>query len=129
MNAFMLKLKNEEHKSKKGITLQPKPVDIILVLLVLWLVIPYLLHKTDPTTGYVDQSIWLLIVLGLLSFMSIAVLSWWLLRWFLIRTDLPAIDTILSQFKNLEPWQQLGFYWASYVLLLLAASCCLIAIC
>lgn len=39
------------------------------------------------------------------------------------------VQNIHSQFNTLMLWQQLSFYWASFGLLLLAASICLAAIC
>ncbi|SEA43907.1 hypothetical protein [Pedobacter hartonius] len=102
---------------------------VFLLLLFIWCFAPSWLRLADRTTGSVDQSIWLLILLSLLSFLLIAALVWWLLQRSWARLKLPSIGLIVSHFKSLTPWQQLGFYWASYALLLLAALGCLMALC
>ncbi|MNY70658.1 hypothetical protein D3C86_2088380 [compost metagenome] len=43
------------------------------------------------------------------------------MRQFWISMGLPALGNMVSQYKELTVWQQLGFYWASFALLLLAA--------
>jgi hypothetical protein len=109
-----------------------KNIDAWLIfgsLMLLWFIAPHWLSHIDETSGSIDQSIWLLIVLGLICFLGITAISWWLLHHFWISLGLPQLNSMALQFKRLELWQQLGFYWASFALLLLAALMSLIAIC
>ncbi len=98
-------------------------------LLLLWLLMPRLISQFDPRAGAVDPSIWLLILLSLLAFLLLAALCWWLLYGFWLRLGLPGMDMMVLQFNSLELWQQLGFYWLSFALLLLGSTLCLMAIC
>ncbi|MBB6503017.1 hypothetical protein [Pedobacter cryoconitis] len=102
---------------------------LFIGLLMVWCFAPLWLHKIDETAGNIDQSIWLLVILSLISFMLITGLCWWLLQKFWLAAGLPSFRTMVSQFNTLSLWQQLGFYWASFALLLLVASVCLSAIC
>jgi hypothetical protein len=102
---------------------------LFLFLLFVWCFAPPLLRGIDETAGNIDQSIWLLILLSLISFLLVAGLCWWLLQRFWSMSGLPSFTKMVSQFNNLALWQQLSFYWASFALLLLAASVCLSAIC
>jgi hypothetical protein len=104
-------------------------VVVFFLLLVLWFYGPLLLHRIDGTAGSVDQGIWLLIILSLISFMLITALCWWLLQRFWLMTGLPPLRKLVLRFNTLLLWQQLGFYWLSFVSLLLAAMASLIAIC
>lgn len=106
-----------------------EPGMIFAVLLLIWCFAPRFLNLFDERVGSIDQSIWLLILLSMISFLLITALSWWLLQWFWLLMKLPALTFMVSQFNFLPSWQQLGFYWVSFALLLLAASACLIAIC
>jgi hypothetical protein len=98
-------------------------------LLLLWLLMPGAIRQFDPASGGIDPAIWLLILLSLLAFCMLAVWSWWLLHRFWSALGLPRIEVMVLQFKSLELWQQLGFYWLSFALLLLVSVMCLAAIC
>jgi len=98
-------------------------------LLMLWLLMPGAIRQFDPASGGVDPAIWLLILLSLLAFFMLAAWCWWLLHRFWESLGLPRIELMVLQFKSLELWQQLGFYWLSFALLLLASVMCLAAIC
>ena len=87
------------------------------ILMALWLVMPKMIRFYDQTGG------------SLISFMMVAALSWWLLNRFWVSLGLPALGTMVLQFNTLTLWQQLGFFWLSFALLLLAAVLCLIGIC
>jgi hypothetical protein len=102
---------------------------VFLLLLVTWFFAPGWLRHIDGTTGSVDQSIWLLIVLGLITFMLVTALCWWLLQRFWLMSGLPPIGTMVLQFNTLQLWQQLGLYLLSFAILLLAALGSLMAIC
>jgi hypothetical protein len=102
---------------------------VFLLLLVTWFFAPGWLRHIDGTAGSVDQSIWLLIVLGLITFMLVTALCWWLLQRFWLMSGLPPIGTMVLQFNTLQLWQQLGSYLLSFAMLLLAALGSLMAIC
>ncbi|MHA4896274.1 hypothetical protein ACXZ1K_16090 [Pedobacter sp. PWIIR3] len=98
----------------------------------LWLLlhnIPWANFSIDPTAGYIDPTIWMLILISLLCVPILVGISALLLTqlWKLI--GLPAPTNIVSQFNALPSWQKLKFLFASYALLLLAGIGCLIAIC
>ncbi|TKC59231.1 DUF4175 domain-containing protein [Pedobacter hiemivivus] len=97
------------------------------LLLLLWLALPKLMGF-DETTGYIDPTIWLLIVLALITFLVLLATCWWLLQRFWMALGLPGLGLMVSQFKFLELWQQLGFYFACFALLLLAGVGCLAAV-
>lgn len=93
----------------------------------------YLFHllilKLDPVAGYVDPSIWLLILISLICFKAVLFLSFWILKAAWSSLGLPALSNMVLHFKRLTLCQQFGFYYASFALLLLAGVGCLIAIC
>lgn len=102
---------------------------LIGLLLLLWALLQYWLRRADPALGYIDPNIWLLLLLSMICFLLITGLCWWLLTQFWLRLDLPDIGSMVVQFKKMEAWKQLGFYWVSLGLLLCAAIGCLNAIC
>lgn len=102
---------------------------IFVLISLLWPLGQYLMIRQDATAGYLDPGILLLILVALIAFFIVVGLSVWLLQRVWWALDLPQLSTMVLQFKSLELWQQLGFYWASFALLLLAAVGCLIAIC
>lgn len=106
-----------------------QPLLLFLFLLLLWGSSHLWLHRIDETAAGVDQSIWLLIILSLSTFLLLSALCWWLLQRFWLSAGLPPLKIMVSQFDTLSLWQQLGFYLASFSLLLVAASVCLNAIC
>jgi len=133
MNIKFIKVHDAEHR---GITpteryrfIIPEPILLFVVLLLLWTVAPVLLQRIDQTAGSVDQSIWLLVILSMISFLLLVALSWWLLHHFWTVLGLPNLSYLVSQFKTLALCQQLSFLWGSFALLLLAAMGCLVAIC
>lgn len=101
---------------------------LLLILMLIWPVAQFVVTSTDPTIGFIDPNIWLLLLLGLICFMVVTGLCWWFLQRFWMSLGLPAIGNMVLQFKELSVWQQLGFYWASFVALLLAAVGVLTAI-
>ncbi|MBB5438532.1 hypothetical protein HDC92_002208 [Pedobacter sp. AK017] len=98
-----------------------RPYVLLGALLLTWPLLQHWLIAGNPANGFVDASIWLLILLSLICFMTITGLCWWLLHRFWMCLGLPVLDNMVVQFKKMESWQQLGFYWASFGLLLLAA--------
>ncbi len=102
---------------------------LFVILLLLWPLVQRLVLSVDRSAGYVDPSIAVLIVIGLICFVGMILLSWWLLNRFWLVLGLPALGGMVLQFDSLLLWQQLGFYFASFALLLLAGVGCLVAIC
>jgi hypothetical protein len=94
---------------------------LLMSLLLVWSLGPSLLQWFDATAGSVDQSIWLLVVLGLITFLIIINLSWWLFKYSWQLVGLPPIHSIVSLYNLLSPWQQLSFLLGSFALVLLAA--------
>lgn len=91
------------------------------LLLLLWPLLQRQVNQADETVGYLDPNIWLLILLSLISFMIVTGLCWWLVHRFWTNLGLPELGNMVLQYQNLPSWQQLGFYWLSFVSLLLAA--------
>jgi hypothetical protein len=102
---------------------------LFIALVLLWFLFPRMIQYNDPTAGVIDQSIWLLVLASVISFLFIIGICWWLLKHFWMSLDLPSLQHLFSHFKSMELWQQLGFLWASFALLLLAALGSLMAIC
>ena len=98
------------------------------LLILFWFIAPKLIQMNDSTAGSIDPSIWLLILLALICFLMLLALCWWLLKHFWKALNLPAFGLMVSQFKFLELWTQLGFYFACFALLLLAGVACLAAV-
>ncbi|WP_285008604.1 hypothetical protein [Pedobacter faecalis] len=97
-------------------------------LLLLWGLSPNMIQLLDHTAGLIDQSIWMLVLLAVISFLMMTGLAWWLLQRFWTAMKLPARSRMFAQFNTLELWQQLSFYFASFALLLLAATGALVAV-
>ena len=102
-----------------------KPFLVLIILVLSWPLIQMLLISNDQTTGYVDPSIIILIVLSLMCFIGMVGLCGWLFKKAIKSIGLPIIDNMVSQFNTMEIWQQVSFYYASYALLLLAGVGCL----
>ena len=103
---------------------RPKKYTGILLfglLLLLWPFFQRMMMWSDPTIGFVDPNIWLLLLMSLITFLGITGLCWWLLQQFWTSMGLPGPGIMVLQFKALSLWEQLRFYLASFALLLLAA--------
>ncbi|TCC99436.1 hypothetical protein [Pedobacter hiemivivus] len=96
--------------------------------LLLWPLLQRVIMNWDPMMGVIDPNIWLLILISLICFLIVTGLCWWLLQSFWMALGLPLLTEMVLSFKKLALWQQLGFYWASFALLLLAAVGVLTAI-
>lgn len=101
----------------------------LAALLLIWAFLQRWMIAADPTIGYIDPSIWLLVLLSVIFFFMVTGLCWWLLQRSWVALGLPAIGYMVLQFKQLEVWQQLGFYWLVFASLLFAAVGVLAAIC
>ncbi|WP_316746918.1 hypothetical protein [Pedobacter gandavensis] len=106
-----------------------EPAGIFMLLMFLWTFGPIVLRGMDDTTGTIDQSIWLLVLLSIISFLLLTGLAWWILNQAWMAIGLPAISLMVLQFNTLLLWQQVRLFLASFGLLLLAATGCLIALC
>jgi hypothetical protein len=106
-----------------------QPALLLLFLLSIWFSAQIWMRSIDPLSAITDQSIWLMVILSMVVFLLILALCMWLLDQVLLKTGLPSLLTMLSQFKTMMLWQQLAFYLSFFALLLMAASACLIAIC
>ncbi|MNL31880.1 hypothetical protein D3C87_1536950 [compost metagenome] len=101
---------------------------LLAIGLLLWFTAPKLMRFADQTTGTIDQSIWLLVLLAVISFMLMVGLCWWLLKRAWISLGLPELRVLIMDFKQMELWQQLSFWLASFALLLLAGIGALVAV-
>lgn len=99
------------------------------LLLLLWISGNHWMQILYPLSGSLDQNIWLLIILSMICFLMIIAVCWWLLQRFWLSMGLPACAHLVSQFKSLELWQQLGFFLFCFALLLFTAVGSLVAIC
>ncbi|WP_449440011.1 hypothetical protein [Pedobacter steynii] len=103
---------------------------LLTILALLWPFAQQMVFNSDETAGYIDPgSMVQLLLMSLITFIVIVVLSGWLLKRFLAAQNLPGMGIMVLQFRKLELWQQLGFYWASFALLLLAAAMSVMAVC
>lgn len=123
----MKTLKMTDHLQQlevSAVIARPKKYPAILLfglLLLLWPFAQQLVMRSDPTIGFVDPNIWLLLLMSLITFLGITGLCWWLLQQFWTSMGLPGPGMMVLQFTALTLWEQLRFYWASFALLLLAA--------
>ena len=103
---------------------------LLTIMVLLWPFAQQMVFSFDETAGYINPgSMALLVLISLITFIVIIVLSGWLLQRFLAAQNLPGMGVMVLQFRKLELWQQLGFYWASFALLLLAAAMSVMAVC
>ncbi|WP_285060201.1 hypothetical protein [Pedobacter ginsengisoli] len=99
------------------------------LLLLLWPLMQRAVRFNDATVGYIDPNIWLLILLSFIVFLMMVGVVWWLLQRYWVIFGLPTARNMVSQFNGLELWQQLGYFYLWFALLLMAGVGCLIAIC
>lgn len=100
----------------------------VLSLVLFWQMLPLLLQGDDSAAGLVDGGIWQLLLFGIIAFFSLLVITAMLFKWLLALLALPTINTMVSQFKNLQLWQQFVLYWALFALLFLGGLLSLMAI-
>ena len=105
-----------------------KVVVLFVILVLLWPMVQQLLFRFDVTSGYVDLSILVLVVISLICFLGLIGLCWWLFNRFLLVFELPGFGSLVLRFNELELWVQLGFYFGVYALLLLAGVGCFVAV-
>ena len=91
-----------------------------VILILSWITVQRVIQSGDVSVGVIDPSIWMLVLLSLICFVAVTGISFWILKRFVVVMGLPTVGNLIVQFKTLELWQQLSFYWASFALLLLA---------
>lgn len=101
---------------------------LTVILLLLWPFAQGMVTNGDERIGVIDPNIWMLMMLSVIYFMVVTALCWWVLQRFWLSLGLPGLGIMVLQFKALESWQQLSFYWASFALLLLTMQGVLTAI-
>ncbi|MDR6783759.1 type VI protein secretion system component VasK [Pedobacter africanus] len=100
---------------------------LMLVLLLLWGLVTHWFSSPEFSAG-INQSVPIMIVIALITFLILLYLCYWLLERFWQRTGLPGIEIMVLQFKKLNGWVQLGFYWLCFALLILAGLGCLVVV-
>lgn len=100
---------------------------LVLVLMLLWAAVTHLMSSPEMSSG-INQSVPIMIVISLITFLVLLYVSWWLLERFWQRVGLPEIGSIVLQYKEMNTWHQLGFYFLSFALLVLIALGCLAAV-
>ncbi|HEX8609182.1 MAG TPA: hypothetical protein VF679_11135 [Pedobacter sp.] len=107
--------------SNEGFTWRGMEKYLVGIILILsWITVQRVLQSGDVSIAVIDPSIWLLVLLSLICFVTVTGISFWILKRFAVVMGLPTVGNLIVQFNSLELWQQLGFYWASFALLLLA---------
>ncbi|TKC03481.1 hypothetical protein [Pedobacter cryotolerans] len=99
-----------------------------IILLLLWQILPQLLHHIAPQTGLLDAGIWQLLLFTMISFLLLLSSCIWLFNGLINLWQLTPIHTMVLQVKNLQLWQQFVLYWASFALLFLGSLLSLTAI-
>lgn len=105
-----------------------EPYLIALILLLVWFSAQKLMIFIDSTAGQIDPSIWLLVLLAMISFLLMLTLCWWLLKRIWVYMRLPGLDEIFMEFNGLDVWEKLKFVLGLFALLLLGAVGALIAV-
>lgn len=80
------------------------------ILVLGWLTLPNLLRTFEPTAALLDACIWQLLMLGLLCYVALLQISWWLLYRFWLGLGLLNLTDMVLRFKQLTSWQQLRFF-------------------
>lgn len=96
-------------------------------LMLLWGIITNLFSSPEMSTG-INQSVPIMIVIALITFLILLYLCWWLLERAWRRVGLPGVRVMVLQFRKMKACEQLGFYWLSFALLLLVGLGCLATI-
>ncbi|MBB5441288.1 hypothetical protein HDC92_004995 [Pedobacter sp. AK017] len=100
---------------------------LVVVLMLLWSVITNVFSSAEMSAG-INQSVPLMVVLSLITFLLLLELSWWLLNRLWQRVGLPGIESMVLHYKEMELWQQIAFFWASFALCVLVGLGCLAAV-
>jgi len=108
----------------------PAPFAALLIglLALLWSPLQRMVQFQDVTAGFLDPTIWLLILLSIGVFLVLLTLVWYLANYYWLAFGLPERNWMVLQFNRLDAWQQLKFYYGVFALLLLAGIGCLTAV-
>lgn len=101
---------------------------LIGLLALLWSPLQRMVQFQDLNTGFLDPTIWLLILLSIGVFLALLALVWHLANYYWVAYGLPERNWMVLQFNRLDAWQQLKFYYGVFALLLLAVIGCLTAV-
>jgi hypothetical protein len=96
--------------------------------MLVWALAPLAFPLAEGNAIEIARSIGLMAMLALVVFAGLLGLCWWLLNRFWVSVGLPGTGCMVLQFRRLEIWQQLGFYFAAFALVLLAGVGCLMAV-
>ncbi|MCD0489706.1 hypothetical protein LPB86_15800 [Pedobacter sp. MC2016-14] len=94
-----------------------------------WLVTRNSMLVNNPQALVGEGDTWLYMLQSMLAFFTVVPLCWWFLQRFWKELGLMPLTGLIIHFNDMELWQKLGFYFASFAVLLLSAVGCLIAIC
>lgn len=100
---------------------------LVFLLLGLWGLVTRFFSSPEFSLG-INSSVPVLVLIGLLTFLVTVHLCWWLLERFWRRSGLPDLAVMVLGFRTMEVWQQLGFYFLGFALLLVSAVMCLGAV-
>ncbi|WP_316789589.1 hypothetical protein [Pedobacter frigoris] len=100
---------------------------LVMLLVLGWELITRFFSSPEISTG-INQSVPIMIVIAIISFLIVLELIWWLLGRFWLRMGLVSIDSLVEGFKTLTVWEQVIIFWGSFALLLLACVGCLAAV-
>jgi hypothetical protein len=100
---------------------------LFVLLMLIWSGITSFLDNPEMTAG-INQSVPLMVILSLITFLLLLELSWWLFIRFWLRMGLPGMDIMVLHFEDLPVWQKLAFLWASFALVLLVGLGCIVAV-
>lgn len=100
----------------------------IVIGVLVWQLAPRMFPLAEGNSIEIARSIGLMVTLAWVVFVGLLGLCWWLLNRFWVSVGLPGVDCLVLQFRRLEVWQQLGFYFAAFALVLLAGVGCLAAV-
>ncbi|WP_051666140.1 hypothetical protein [Pedobacter sp. R20-19] len=106
----------------------PEIAFVSFLAILTWNTLARVLLHFDSTTALPDPGIWQMVYLSALLFIGWLLLAWYLIHYFWHRLGLVSLIHLISHFNTLALWQQLGFYWASFALFLLAGIACLAAV-
>lgn len=92
----------------------------ILVILVIFLVFPYLIRTIDVTAAAIDPGIFSAIILAVSAILIFKAVTWWILTAIWPVFAEYSNEHFERNFKSLLPWQKVIIYLGFYLLVLFA---------